>query len=364
MSNIAISRRHKKLTALFTFVFIFVSTFLYLSSPVSAIEPSGKINLKPWKLTLPVNSSGGLGGSAAEIKGRDLTSYVNKPWYEPVKSAGKLIGVKFYAVDKGATTSSSGNPRSELREMTSTGSTEYNWSPYSGTHRMLIKQKVYNLTGRQHVVIGQIHDKDSDTIDDYAVFRLQGTQLWAYIDGSTSSGKSKLLDGNVRLNQVITVGFMVKNGTITMYYDKTGSANPKAVHTVAYPKGSVGGAYFKAGSYCQCGTGKGYSGSAGVEILGLGVTHNGLLPDIGPPSTTTPTPTPTPLTGEKLTGTMTEALCKALDRNVLTISGVKYCAKRTDGRTTPGAAECVAPKTGYAKFTYIVDSSGDYCGYW
>lgn len=354
--------RNKKLLTFLGAIFIFGAIFLYTTNPAAAA--GNKINLKPWKLTLPVNSSGGLGGAAAEIKGRDLTSYVNKPWYEPIKSGGVLTSVKFYAVDKGATTSSSGNPRSELREMTSDGKTEHNWSPYSGTHRMLIKQRVYNLTGRKHVVIGQIHDKDSDTIDDYAVFRLQGTQLWAYIDGSTSSGKSKLLDSNVRLNQIITVGFAVQNGTIKMYYDKNGGSNPPQVHAVKYPSGSKGGAYFKAGSYCQCGTGKGYSGSAGVEILGLNITHDGKLPDIGSVTTTTPSPTTsTTLTGERITATMTEALCTSLDRKVITISNIKYCAKRTDGKTTPGASECVAPKPGYAKFTYIV-SSPDYCGYW
>lgn len=254
----------------------------FIKKPPTPTKPPttptvGSINLKPWKLTLPINSGGGLGGSAAEIKGRDLTAYIKSPWYIPVKNAAKkLTSVKFYAVGNGATTSSSGNPRSELREMNSSGSNEYNWNPSKGVHRMLIKQKVYNLTGRKHVVIGQIHDVGKD-IDDYTVFRLENNQLWMYIDGKKS--KSKLLDGNVRLNQVITVGFSVENGVVKYYYSPTATSSPALKGSVRYPSGTKG-AYFKAGSYCQCGTGKGYNGSAGVEIFGLGVSHNGTWPKI------------------------------------------------------------------------------------
>lgn len=67
-------------------------------------------------------------------------------------------------------------------------------------------------------------------------------------------------------------------------------------------------------------------------------------------------------TGDAIPAAITEARCNELDRKVLTVSGKKYCAKRSDTNATN--TECVAPKTGYAKFTYIVDATGDYCGYW
>lgn len=67
-------------------------------------------------------------------------------------------------------------------------------------------------------------------------------------------------------------------------------------------------------------------------------------------------------TGDAIPSAITEARCNELDRKVLTVSGKKYCAKRSDTNATN--TECVAPKSGYAKFTYIVDASGDYCGYW
>lgn len=243
----------------------------------------GNISLKSWKVNLP--SSGGWGtkygsgkGCSEEIKQPSLDAYIaagGSQWFK--KTAG---GLDFY-VNTGITSCTTGgstNPRSELREMNASGSNEYNWNPSSGTHRMIIRQKVSELAVKGDgagVVIGQIHDVDGD-IDDYTVFRLEGKTLYAFVDGKKSS--SKVIDSNFPLNQIVTLGFSVENGVVKFLYDKSGGAQPPVVHSVKYPSGSEG-AYFKAGNYCQCG-GSGRSGSTRVIITGLGIKHDGSWPGI------------------------------------------------------------------------------------
>lgn len=68
------------------------------------------------------------------------------------------------------------------------------------------------------------------------------------------------------------------------------------------------------------------------------------------------------IVGDAIPTVISEARCKEFDRRVLTSGTKKYCAKRND--TSSKGQECVDPKPGYAKFTYIKDSTGDYCGYW
>ncbi len=239
----------------------------------SSSGTAGNISLKRWKITLPICD----GGEAKEIKQPALDAYVaagGSQWFKKTTA-----GLDFYVDSKGAcTTGGSENPRSELREMNSNGSNEYNWSPSSGTHRMLIKQKVSELKVKGDgagVVIGQIHDVGK-SIDDYTVFRLEGKTLYAFIDGKKSS--SKVIDANFPIGKEVTMGFSVENGTVKFLYDRNGGSSPGTVASVKYPSGSKG-AYFKAGNYCQCGK-DGRSGSTRVVISGLGVTHDNTWPAI------------------------------------------------------------------------------------
>ncbi len=228
----------------------------------------GAVNLKNWKLTLPVGKS----GDPTEIKNTNLATYKNAPWYSRL-SDGQTI---FYVDSKRATatTSNSDNPRSELREMS--GSKEASWSSTSGTHQLLTRLKVTQLQGTSAggktfgVVISQIHDAN----DDVTVFRLEGKKLWV-TKGDEPHGY--LVDGNVKIGQIITVGFKVEKGVTRYYYSNTGSMSPSLISYSL--KQSYSGGYFKAGNYCQCGGGR--TGKTKIVISGLGVTHNGKLPDIG-----------------------------------------------------------------------------------
>jgi hypothetical protein len=81
-------------------------------------------------------------------------------------------GVVFQANAGGATTSNSGYPRSELREMAAGGATEASWSTTSGTSTMTERLAITHLTtAKPQVTVGQVHDGS----DDVLVVRLDAT---------------------------------------------------------------------------------------------------------------------------------------------------------------------------------------------
>jgi hypothetical protein len=216
--------------------------------------PSNLLNLTDWKLTLPVDTS--RAGSPDEVRQPELASFMD-PDYFYVNSTQN--GVVFTAHCGGATTSNSGYPRSELREMTSSGTANASWSTTSGTHTMEIRQAVTHLpVVKPHVVVGQIHDAGDDVI----VFRLEGSKL--FVDQNGVNGP--VLTSNYQLGTVFTVKFVARNGGVEAYY------NGQYIYT--YPV-STSGCYFKAGCYTQSNTSRGDEPSAygQVVIYGLTVTH-------------------------------------------------------------------------------------------
>lgn len=220
--------------------------------------PSQILNLANWKLTLPLNSSGGLGGDAAEILQPQLASYCNSPYFVVNGS-----GVQFRAPVNGATTSGSSYPRSELREMTNNGSALASWSTTSGTHTMFIDQAITTVPAtKKHVVAGQIHDPSDDVI----TVRLEYPKL--FVDHNGVAGNT--LTTNYVLGTRFTVKFEASGGQIRVYYN--GSATPN--DTLSR---SGSGMYFKAGDYTQsnCDTDSPCSATNYGEVIiyGLTVTH-------------------------------------------------------------------------------------------
>src|ERR1051326_2414254 len=220
----------------------------------TATLPSDVLNLTNWKLTLPVDTS--LPGSPDEITQTALDSYVN-PNYFYVNGAHN--GVVFTAPCGGATTSGSGYPRSELREMINNGIDRASWSTSSGTHTMEITQAItHTPVVKPHVVAGQIHDAG----DDVCVFRLEGTKL--FVDQNGVNGP--VLTSNYKLGDIFTVKFVARNGGVECYY------NGSYIYTYHV---SASGCYFKAGCYTQSNTSKGDAPTAYGEVViyKLSVTH-------------------------------------------------------------------------------------------
>lgn len=222
--------------------------------PSGITYPAQLLDLTNWKETLPIGSS----GSPTEIKQPALATYSISPWFT-LNSA--KTAVQFRANCGGVTTSGSSYPRSELREMTNSGTTNASWSTTSGTHRMYIKQAITHLpVVKPQVVAGQIHDAS----DDVTVFRLEGTNLYI-TDGDTTH--AYLLTSNYTLGTVFTVEMVASGGKIEYYYN--GSKVPYSQTK------SVSGCYFKAGCYTQSNTSKGDDADAygEVQIYELEVTH-------------------------------------------------------------------------------------------
>jgi poly(beta-D-mannuronate) lyase len=219
--------------------------------------PGAVLDLTNWKLTLPVAASGS--SKAQEIVQPQLAGYAIAPYFT-VTGAGD--GVVFQANAGGATTSGSGYPRSELREMASGGSQPASWSTTSGTSTMTLRAAVTHLTAaKPQVTVAQIHDSS----DDVLVIRLDGPHhLYAEHNG-TDYGD---LDNGYVLGTPFTAQLTASGGHIRISYN--------GVSTVDYPVSSSGD-YFKAGCYTQSNTSKGDAASAYAEVViyRLDVTHTG-----------------------------------------------------------------------------------------
>lgn len=223
--------------------------------------PANVLNLTNWKITLPVDGSDS-GSDADEVKQPQLATYSHTTYFH---NNATNTGVVFQAHTGGATTSGSGYPRSELREMTSNGTTNASWSSGSGTHTMEIDQAITHLpVVKQHIVAGQIHDGGDDVI----VFRLEGQKLFIDINGDDGP----ILTPNYQLGTRFKVKFVVSNNQTKCYY------NDVLMYTLNQ---SYSGAYFKVGAYtqssCKSGENPGPSESCSaygeVVIYNVTVTH-------------------------------------------------------------------------------------------
>ena len=218
------------------------------------VNPADVLDLTDWKLTLPVGSP----GSPTEIRQPALRTFSMPPYFL-LDMTG--TGVVFQAHAGGVTTSNSGYPRSELREMTAAGSQNAAWSTTSGTHTMTITQTITHLPlVKPHVVAGQIHDAS----DDVVMIRLEGTNLFVEGDGNELG----TLNSNYALGTRFTVRLVAAGGRIRVYYEDL--ATPKV--DIA---SSATDCYFKAGAYTQSNPAQGDDPSAYGEVVihALVVTH-------------------------------------------------------------------------------------------
>lgn len=203
----------------------------FVDSPAPApTYPSQVLNLTNWKLTLPT----GPVESPTEITQPSLNSFKQNTFFA-VSADG--TGVRFRAPVNGVTTSGSGYPRSELREMLNQGQTKASWSSTSGVHTMIIDEAITAVPfQKKHVVAGQIHDANDDVI----VIRLELPKLFVDINGATGP----TLDNAYTLGKRFKVKFESSGGQIRIYYNDS----PSPAYTLTQ---NVSGCYFKAGVYTQ-----------------------------------------------------------------------------------------------------------------
>jgi poly(beta-D-mannuronate) lyase len=218
--------------------------------------PGDVIDLTNWKLTLPI--AGDDPDKPLEILQPELATYVIDPWYVLGDDA---MSVRFRANAGGVTTSNSGYPRSELREMTDGGAELAAWSTTEGVHTMTITQAITHLPEvKPHVVAGQIHDD----ADDVVMIRLEGSYLFVEGGGDDLG----VLDPDYQLGAPFTVRLRAAAGVIDVYYQDLDSP------AVSVARDAVG-CYFKAGVYTQSNVEKGDAPDAYGEVVvqDLVVTH-------------------------------------------------------------------------------------------
>lgn len=190
--------------------------------------------------------------SPTEITQPKLSTYENAKYFYTTEDRGVI----FMAPVNGATTSNSGYPRSELREMRSNGSTEASWNSGSGTHTMECDLAFTHLPGgKPHVVAMQIHGAN----DDITVLRLEGSTL--YVTKGDTTHHASL--GAYTLGTRMTVKVVANSGGIKWYKNGTLKASVG---------GTYSGCYFKTGCYTQANTSSG-SGYGEVKIWRVTVTH-------------------------------------------------------------------------------------------
>ncbi|WP_243859197.1 polysaccharide lyase family 7 protein [Amycolatopsis arida] len=219
--------------------------------------PADVLNLTNWYVGLPIGEN----ERPKNVEQPELATYSIDPWFVATPSCD---AVRFRAAVNGVTTSGSSYPRSELREMTNSGTKKASWSSTSGTHTMVIEQAITALPkDKPHVVAGQIHDAD----DDVSVFRLEGSKLYV-TNGDTSH--HKLVTDNYVLGTKFRAKFVVSGGKVRAYYN---GAPQTTIST------SFTGGYFKAGAYTQANCGRSSPCSDGnygeVRTYDLSVTHDG-----------------------------------------------------------------------------------------
>jgi hypothetical protein len=240
---------------------ILLASACALAAPASATaaptcgHPADVLALSNWKETLPTGSK----GNPTEIEQPKLASYSADPWFT---TDAACDAVQFRAAVNGVTTSGSGYPRSELREMTGGGSDEASWSTTSGTSTMTVDEAVTHLPEvKPQVVAGQIHDAN----DDVTVFRLEGSKLYVTKGNDTHYA---LVTDKYQLGTRFQAKFVAGGGQIKAYYNGT---------QVASISTKSSGDYFKAGAYTQANCDKSSPCAASnygeVLIYGLTVSH-------------------------------------------------------------------------------------------
>lgn len=222
--------------------------------------PSEILDLKDWKLNIPegIKTPGG----SDEYKQPELHAYQHPEWFHVNASGDAVV---FRANTGGTTTSGSGYPRSELREMAEDGKKNASWSSSTGTHMLFIDQRISHLPiNKPHIVVGQIHDDQDDVI----VFRLEKNKLFLKMGDK----KGPVLEENYQLGTRFTVAFKVSKDRTDCYYN--------GQLRFSYPK-AFRNAYFKAGAYVQSScqgkrkvTGESCDAYGEVEIYQVSLQHN------------------------------------------------------------------------------------------
>ena len=201
-----------------------------VASP-AADPPAKVLDLRGWKLTLPVDTD--RRGRPDEVLAPDLATFQDPAWFI-LTPAGD--GVVFRANCGGIPTPGAKYARSELREMSADGKERAAWKTADPVrHTMEYTAAVTQLPLKKpEVVCGQIHDADAYLL----LVRLNGRRLVLQRNGAGEV----LLDADYSLGTRFTVKIEAGGGRIKVWYNGA----PKLDWAVDRE-----GCYFKIGCYVQ-----------------------------------------------------------------------------------------------------------------
>jgi hypothetical protein len=222
--------------------------------PPAARVPGDVLDLHRWRLNLPVDSKGRTSGDSALVRQPALLTYTDPSF--AVNAAGD--GVEFTAGVGGATTENSKYARSELRELSASGSLAA-WSATSGTSTLTLTGSVDRLPAtKPQVSVAQIHGSsdlplivmatgscDAPCSHDTLTRAIPPghVQLMTKENGDTSRG---VLDPDYTLGSRYTLAVQTQGAVVTLTYKNLASG---FTSTRSFPIASRQPLYFKAGCY-------------------------------------------------------------------------------------------------------------------
>lgn len=197
--------------------------------------PSQIFDLSNWYLTLPIGEP----KDATNIFNPELQSF-SHPTHFYVNDDNDAV--VFNSFSGGATTKSTHNPRSELREMF--GSNMAWWSANKGEHTMTFTGCTKLLpTTRPSTVVGQIHRGADDVIEVRCWIPRRSNKI--VIDVFHDNIIYGVLCPDYTLGTKYTIKITVNNGIIRVFYDDMDT------HKLTIPC-PYDRCFFKVGSYIQC----------------------------------------------------------------------------------------------------------------
>lgn len=226
-----------------------------LSGTPAAIEgwPAQKLDLKAWKLTLPVGEQ----FSPQEVVQPELGQFSHKDFFFLSEQ-----GVVFRANAGGVTTPNSSYPRTELREMSPDGAAHAAWSTTAGRHTLRYSAAITGTPkAKPHVVVGQLLEPK----DDVVMIRLERKHL--FVEGGGNNLGT--LDRDYELGTFFSIILDVSDGWVRVYYN--GETEPRVKVERRFED-----CYFKIGSYVQSNLARGDRRDAQGEVVvsAMSVEHS------------------------------------------------------------------------------------------
>jgi len=222
--------------------------------------PNQVLNLTKWKLSVPVDASGGNAGAATTISISSLLAGYNSSYFYVLDSPYTNI-VRFWCPANGATTSpgsGSDHPRTELIETPLLWYTK-NQTGISGETiggRLNAQISVKQHSDVQDIIVGQIHGGGTVASSyPFVMLHVKNDSVFAVVKGDTVGNANTLkytLLRNYTLGSKIT--FSIVDSTNNKLYftaSSAGATGPGSWNTPVPSKWTTVQLRFSAGNYLQ-----------------------------------------------------------------------------------------------------------------